>query len=214
MKSIKRIAAILFISLLSSQAYSQISIGGQVSYLNLFGGSGLKNFGLGVKGDYALNDETVLSGGVNYYLPSTYSDFTYGTANSSQTSPTQIEIDVEYKVSFIHLYFGGRRYFVGDYEDDFGFYGLAEVGLLMAPVTTTLGEYDESRYNTSIEDGAKETLINFTLNLGVGVEKELDFGYIFGDLKLNLPANQANGQYVPVEIPTSLSVNAGVRVPF
>ena len=214
MKSVKQIIAILFISFLSSQAYSQISVGGQVSYLNVFGGTGLKSFGFGVKGDYALDDETVLSLGGNYYLPSTYSEFTYATAYSNFTTPSQVEVDVEYKVSFIHVYFGGRRYFVGDYEDDFGIYGLAEVGLLMAPVTTTLGEYDESQYYTTVQDGAKETLVNFTLNIGAGVEKELDFGYIFGDLKLNLPANQANGEYVPVEIPTSVSVNAGVRFPF
>lgn len=212
MNSLKLIATALFITILSSQAYSQLSLGGQVSYLNLFGGTGLKSFGVGVKGDYAIDDKTVLSGGLNFYLPSTLTEGAYANAFSNQTSPSQIVIDTENKISFIHLYFGGKRYFVGDYEDDFGFYGLAEIGILLAPTTTTLEEFDESKYYSTVEEG-RETLSNFTINFGAGVEKEIDFGYIFLDLKLNLPANQANGQAVAVEIPFSASINAGVRIP-
>lgn len=213
MKSIKQIITIVFLSLLSSQAYSQISVGGQASYLNLFGDIGLKNFGFGIKGEYAIKDKIVISGGVNYYLASKYSEITFANAIDGQTSPSQIEVDVEQKVSFIQLYFGGKRYFVGDYEADFGLYGLAEAGYLVVPITTSLGNFDNTLYSTFEEDGAKQTLTNFTLNFGFGLEKNLEFGYLFADLKLNLPANQVNGQTVAIEIPTSASINVGVRIP-
>jgi hypothetical protein len=213
MKSIKQIIAILFISFISSQAYSQFSLGGQVSFLNLFGGTGLKNFGLGVKGEYAQSEKTILYGGINYFLASKYSDMTYANALSSLTSPSQIEVDVEYKVSFFHIYVGAKRYFIGDYEEDFCFYGFAEAGLLMAPVLTTLSGYDKSLYSATAVDGSKETLTNFTLGFGPGIEKKFDFGYIFSDIKLTLPANQANGETVEVQIPASFGINVGVRIP-
>lgn len=213
MKSLKLIVSVLFITLLSSQAYSQLSLGGQVSYLNLFGGTGIKSFGIGIKGDYALDDRTVLTGGFNYYLPSKFSNEVYGNAYSSETSPSQIIIESENKISFMHIYFGAKRYFVGDYEDDFGFYGLAEVGILLAPTSTTLEDFNENKYYSTVDADQRETLSNFTINFGVGVEKDIDFGYLFADLKLNLPANQANGQAVAVDIPFSASINLGVRIP-
>lgn len=214
MKSIKKIAFILFLSVLSSQVYSQISIGGQASFFNLFGGSGLKNIGLGFKGEYAQSEKTVFLGGINYYIPSKFSRTTYGYAFNSMTSPQQVDIDVEYKVSFTHIYIGVKRYFAGDYEDDFGFYGLAEAGLLLAPTATTLGNYNKSLYYTVVEDGKKEVLGNFTINFGLGFEKSVGSIYIFSDVKLNLPANRSGDVEVDFDIPTSLSVNAGVRVPF
>ena len=205
---------ILCIILFSIQAYGQISVGGNISYLNVFGGTGLKNIGVGFKGDYAMDERTVFSGGLNYFLPSKYSSSNYGTSYSSQTSPNQIDINVDYKISFIQLYIGGRRYFAGDYEDDFGFYGLAELGLLMSPVTAQVEKFDNTLYYTNVKDGDKETLSNFTVNFGIGIEKNMDFGYLFGDMKFIIPANQVNGQTVSIQIPASLSLNAGVRIPF
>lgn len=136
MKSIKQILFVAIITLLSSQAIAQFSAGGQVSYLNLFGGTGIKSLGFGLKGEYGYSDNTVITGGVNYFLGSKFSETTYGNAASNQTSPSQIEVDLEYKITFIHLYVGAKRYFVGEYEDDFGLYGIGEAGYMVAPIGT------------------------------------------------------------------------------
>jgi len=210
----KQISIILLVLLLSSEAYSQISIGGQVSYLNLLGGSSLKNFGIGLKGDYAINDKTLVTGGASYFLGSTYSTTTYGNAYSSTTVPSRITLNVDYKVSFIQLFIGGKRYFVGDCEDDFGFYGLGELGLVLAPISTTISDYDSDLYDAGVTEGSSETLLNFTIGFGLGIEKEFGFGYVFADLKLNLPANKVNESTVEIQIPAFMTINAGVRIPF
>lgn len=199
----------------SAEADAQFSMDGMVSFQNMFGGSGLKNFGLGIKAEYALGDKTVITGGFKYYLPSNFEDYTYGYAYSSQTNPSQIEIETKTGVSFLHLTFGGKRYFVGDYEDNFGLYGIGEAGMLFAPVKTTItGNFDPELYYTTFEDGEKETLSNFTIGFGLGFDIDLDFGYLFTDLKLNLPANQVNGQTVSISIPPAVAIDAGIRIPF
>ncbi len=57
-------------------------------------------------------------------------------------------------------------------------------------------------------------MTQLTIDLGVGVEKELGFGYLFSGLKFNLPANKQGDQIVTVNIPASISFNFGVRIPF
>ncbi len=213
MKTMKKIVIVLFVTFLSIQVNAQISLGGQASFIHLFGKTGINTFGIGVKGDYAKSEKIVITAGFNYFIPSTYSDYTYGNSFSSMTSPSQIDVDVDYKVSLYHVFVGGKYYLVNDCEDDFGLYGIAEAGLMMGAVTTTLGDFNDNLYYTSMDDGAKESLSNFTLDIGIGGEFDLDFGYLFADLKLLLPVNTVDGQTVEVEIPASVSLSVGVRIP-
>lgn len=213
MKTIKILIVIIITGFITQNSYSQLSIGGQLSYLKLFGGTGLNGKGIGLKGDFAMNEKTIITGGFNYYKGNTYSGDVYGNALSSDISPNQILIPVEYKLSFMHIYGGVKRYFAGDCEEDFGFYGIVEAGLLMAPMVTKVGSYDSKNYYTSVTDGEKETFSNLTINPGIGIEQNVGFGYLYADLKLNLPANNANGVEVEIQIPTSVSVNLGVRIP-
>jgi hypothetical protein len=82
----------------------------------------------------------------------------------------------------------------------------------MASVSTTYEDYDANLYN--VYKSSSETVMQWTINFGIGAEKNLDFGYIFGDFMLNLPANNVNGIDVAIDIPTSISLNVGVRIPF
>jgi hypothetical protein len=119
-----------------------------------------------------------------------------------------------YKIKFANLTIGAKRYFVGDYESDFGFYGFIDLGLMLAPATTEVGTYDSDLYYTTVTDGEFELLSSWIIGPGLGLEKDFDFGYIFADLKFNLPATSANGVAVDIDIPASFMVNAGVRIPF
>ena len=215
MKKVLNASALLLAVLFSASAQSQFSIGGQASFQKLFGGTGLNNFGLGIKGEYAFGDKTTMFGGFNYYFASKYDESRYAYAYSSLTTPQQIEFATEVKINFMHIGIGAKRYFVGDYEDSFGFYGLLEAGYLIAPVKENFVEtFDQTEYYTTIEDGEKEMLSNFTIGGGIGAEFDLDFGYLFIDAMLRLPANQVNGSFVSIQIPAGAVFNAGVRVPF
>lgn len=210
----KKILPVLLISLLSTQVYSQISLGGGLSSLHLIDENSTQTYGLGFKVDYALTDLIVLYGGSNYYFQSSHTEFYYGNAVDNQTSPRQIIIEVETTISFIQFFAGAKRYILGDYEGGFGIYGLAEAGFLLAPLSVTVEDYDRSIYHTGEEEGGSQTLARFAINLGGGAEKEFDFGYLFCDLKFIIPYTGEDGIIKPNEIPLSASASVGLRVPF
>ena len=195
-----------------SNTNAQISGGAQLSYLKLFGGTGISSLGLGLKGEYAASEKVAYLGGFNYYFPENEKYTTIANASSSDLDPNHVDVDYEQKFNFIHIYVGAKYYFAGETAGSFGVYGLGEAGYLFAPFTTTVGDVP-SGYHTSLEDGT-ENVGNLTINFGIGGEGNIGFGYLFGDVKLNLPANQANGVEVAINIPASASFNAGVRVPF
>jgi hypothetical protein len=118
MKLSKQIATMALVTLFSFQAYSQLSVGGQLSYLKLLGGVSISNIGIGVKGNYGISEKNVTTFGFNYYLADKNSYTTVGDAYESSTTPQYVDVNAEDKVSFIQLYGGAKRYFVGEYEED------------------------------------------------------------------------------------------------
>lgn len=214
MKTFKLFFASLIFSLLSLQANCQLSLGANASYLNLIGNFNLSSYGLGIKADYAVDDENIVTGGFNYYLPITFNDQITGLSYSSAVNPFQIDIDAAYNISFYNLYLGGKRYFVGDTYYDFGIYVLGEIGMVIAPYTVELGEYDRDLYSTEYDDSNSDFLANFTLNLGLGGEYDFNFAFLFADVKFNIPSNlNAAGDVIAVEIPYSFSIFTGLRFP-
>lgn len=216
MKKIKLFTLSLLLVCLSGLAYSQISVAPQASFVNFFGGTEIRSFGLGIKGEYATSDRFVPYGGVNFYFPNKSEGYATAVANDFNTTPSYIDVATSEKLSFIHLMFGAKFYFVGDYEDDFNFYGFGEAGYLLARYTEELtGNYDRQKYTLEESSyGETESFGNFTIAFGLGIEKDLDFGYLFFDTKLILPANNVNGQVVDISIPASIGLNAGLRFPF
>jgi hypothetical protein len=41
----------------------------------------------------------------------------------------------------------------------------------------------------------------------------MNFGYLFSDLKVNIPANTFGGESISFNIPSSVQIKAGVRFP-
>jgi len=207
----KRIVLVMVIALSTGFSYSQMSIGGQVTYLKAFGFGSAP--GVGAKFDFAQTDRMVFTGGINYYLPITLEESTYVHASSSLTSPSSLRIASEERASFIQFQVGVRYYFTGDYESSFGFYGLAGASVLVIPWSSTItGEYDKLLYSGPADQS--ELMTGLTVNLGLGIEKEFDFGYIFAEAALNLKATSANGQAIEQPIPNSGALNLGLRYPF
>ena len=209
---IKKTITMLFIACLSTSAFAQFSLGAQFSYVKFFGGSEVKNSGLGLQGQYGLSEDKVVYGGFNLYKAYEQKGSFSAQASSNQTSPSTIDVDFTNKIPLTNVYIGFKKYFVGEYDDEnFGFYGLLEMGYMGSKYTYDLDDYDDVAYNLTVED---ETVSNFMITLGTGIEKGFDFGYLFSDLKLNIPANQENGEAVEVEIPASFSFNLGYRKMF
>ena len=210
----KQTITFIFAVFFLTQGISQFSIGGQASYLTLTGSADISNIGFGLRVEKVFDEKTVMQGGANYFLPSTFSDNAVATASNSDTEPSQIDLDLQYELSFIYIYFGGKRYLVGGSDESFSFYIEAEAGILMAPSTTILGDYDENLYQTFIQDGDTETLANWTIGGGLGIEKAVGFGYLYTSAKIIVPATETNGVSVTYDIPTSYMITAGIRVPF
>lgn len=127
---------------------------------------------------------------------------TTANAKNNSTSPNQIEVSDETKISMFHVAVGYKRYFVGEIDDDFNFYGGLSVGLLLAPSTYTItGEYDTDNYGVVVANydpsipGTQETLGNFTMAGAVGIEKEIQRDFYFTvETGLVLPATGMNSQ--------------------
>lgn len=198
-------------------SFGQLSLGGHTSFLKVFGGSTLKHFGLGINADFApSSDKLVFTGDLNYYLPNSFTDYTYAYSFEQEGlgGPVEtIEIDYIEKVSFFNLNAGVKYYLIGDWEDNFGLYGLGQLGLFMAPYKTEIGEFDETTYYTNTSE-SREILSSLTINVGIGFDVDLDFGYLFANTKLNLPANTVNGNAVEFAIPATFAAHLGMRFPF
>lgn len=182
-------------------SYAQMSFGGGLSHNYVF--AGLTNIGIDLRGEWAPDEDySTFTGNVSFFLPSKIEGTTYANAFSSTTSPSQIEVADEFKVSMIHLAVGYKRYFKGEMDDDFNFYGALSVGLLVAPTTYKItGEYDSDKYGVSVTNydpsipGSKETLGNFTMGGAIGIEKELQRDFYFtAETGLVLPATGYNSR--------------------
>ncbi len=212
------ISFLLILFLNSYETMAQLSISPYASYTRL----SANFFGVGGKGEFILSlgkkghgggkgrggAKTVSYGNVMIAFGSqSGSDYAY--AFSSTTTPQEVDITSKSKMTIFHIIFGEKRYFGGDYKDG-GFYGFLEVGLMIIPVKTTYGSFDQSKYYTT--GGGSDSFSNFIIGGGLGYEAKINKTQkFFGEAKINLPANQVNGQAVDVEIGVSIGLNVGMR---
>ena len=191
-----------------------IGVGGQVSVLKLFGGNPTL-IGFGVNGLLSLDGEkNAFFGDFSYYLPGTQTSTDYAYAHSSLTYPSQMTIDVKTKISGMGLRVGFRRYFINEVSDEgFKIYMQAAAGVLLFKGSSVASGYDSELYYTTIEP--ESTATGFTIGGGFGGEYSLASKLnIFAEANMNVPANQANGEAIEVEIPFSAQMLIGARFHF
>ena len=194
------------ITFLCSESFAQISVGAQGSYLSI-GSESITSPGLGIRGEYGISEKAAFTGSVNYYFGIT-ENLSFNATGSSD----QISVPVTHDLSFLHLSLGAKYYVAGSYDSEFGLYGMFGLGYMIAPSKLTYSDFDRTEYSLDNELG-DENLSNFTINLGVGVEKSFDTFAIFAEGRVALPANEQNGVAIEFDIPASTSLQLGVRVP-
>lgn len=207
---IKALLLSVAITTLSFPAVAQLSVGGHLSHLNMF--EGAPSFvGFGLRAGYTQNEKMEFHGGINTFLSKTeeFSQTAFEIAGGGFGET--INVPVENTIRPTMFYVGFKYYFVGDAEESFGVYALAQGGYIRLSNAYDYS-FDESVYewSSSLEDGS---LSNFIINLGVGFELDLDFAYLYAEPKFNLAATEVGGQAVAREVPNSLQLNIGLRIP-
>lgn len=218
MKNFNKISLVILFLILANPAFCQINLDGfsfsaHGSYIMVGGGTEINNMGGGVKLSYALEENMVAYLGYNHYLPSNHDTYVYGYPTNQEISQREIRIDAVEQIALQQFVIGAKYYLLGDYEAIGGLYGLAEMGYLRAPTRTHFSPYDQENYKPRQKDGFSASYTSYNINIGLGGEVDLIFGYLFGEAKLNLPANRAGNQNVVSEIPASVSFNGGIRFP-
>lgn len=188
----------------------KMMLGQSASYLQLGGGYGIKNKGVGLTFEIDLNHrkkKQVLNVGYHHYFAYNR-DFVeeIGALNNGEPD---LDLKFTQSVSFRYLHISAKRYFIGNFKSTVGFYGAFGGGLMFAPIKYTIENYDKSRYEPfDLED---ELLSHVMLKLNLGLDVKFPFGLIFIEPNVNLPTNEHNGQPIVIEIPASLTFDLGVR---
>ncbi len=202
----KKTVLVLSLIALGTITNAQFAAGAQVNLSKFFGAPSF--IGLGANASYAIKDKLVARLSVNFGLPKTESNTSLAYALSSDNPVRSVNYTYEERLSLLGIWIDGQYFFTGDYEDG-GLYGLVGIGYTIAKSKFTVGPVDRTRYGIgNFEDGSTGQA---ALRLGAGYEHGLDFGNLFGELGLNLSANQQNGVTVATTLPSFFFVNVGFR---
>lgn len=145
----------------------------------------------------------------NMSLPITESTSVYTYPLSSNLS--QETIKAEETITFYYITAGAKYMLIGgDRRDVFGLYGFAEAGMIIASDKMELSESVPAGYYTSFTEG-KQTFANFTIGGGLGADIDFGAGKFWVDVFLALPATEANGVAVAVQIGGVAGIQAGVK---
>jgi hypothetical protein len=204
----KKLLLLGLVLLSARDTHAQFGLGGQLNYIT-FPSAKVSNFGLGANCSFLVGDDKPLRITANYSLPKTEDFTTYAYAFSSATDPQSVEVKAESKFSMINVwadyqYFFGR----GDWEDG-GFYGYLGIGLAVGISKIEPQGYNTTLYDANIE--SQETFTQWILRGGFGYDVQMDFGNLFFEAGLNLPANKVGESYVAIQMPLAIVGNVGLR---
>ena len=192
----------------------ELDLGASLFYNIYFGGTGLKMMGLAVVGEYGT--ENLVYRGLFYYsFPKSQSFTTTANAYSSITNPSSIQVTGKIKISLMTIAIDAKKIFGGKDYDEGGFYGCLGAGLSIASEKTTMDSFDKTNYNAHASED-KQSFSQFLIRGALGYDARLDFGVIFGEALLSVPANSYNsrdGYAGEVSIPASFGIHAGIRIP-
>ena len=203
---------ILLLTINPRDSKGQISVGGTLNYTKYLGGSTIKSAGIGLQGSYDVSDQLAVRFTFQYNFPAEMNEYTYVTAFSSATSPSQLEIPYSTTTNVMMFNFDGKKYFGNASVEDGGFYGLAGLGLALAKSKFETGSYDQSLYYSGF-DATSSNTSQFYLRLFLGYEYSLSKLKLFGESGLGLAANQVNEEEVEIQLPSYFNFNIGVRLP-
>ncbi|MBI3134819.1 MAG: hypothetical protein HYZ14_09130 [Bacteroidetes bacterium] len=196
-------------------ANAQLGGGARLGYDLYFGGSGIKTVALGGFGEWSKSDEVGIRFGLNYGLPNTVSDIYTAHALNNYSIPQSIQVDGDFKASFLHLYVDGKKYFGNSDYDDGGFYFTLGAGYTFA---MTQADYDYGIYSSDIytvtgmaNEEDKQFAAQIMVRAFLGYDYSLDFAHLFGEFGLSFPATDANGVAIPIELPPFVEFSAGIR---
>ena len=216
------IIIILLFSIYSQNSYCQWSLGSSVNYLNLLVNDGYSNFGLSVKAEKSL-----------FYVGFAYTTMESGErtvlADTSMIDAGQAQALSTYSIKSYKIFLGVKNYFVGDYDDDFGFYGLVDISYYYLPITKRIdGPIGSARYYYHILYGEnKERQVGFeesetsevlvTGGVGLGIEKKIKSVYLYSDAIIKMSVTSPNNNSPAGDGGSSMffpfEFNLGVRVP-
>lgn len=154
------VSGLLFLTNSNALAQDDFNIGAGLAYGSGvgFGGDFDNDLGLRVDGYYGLTPEVRIGGDFTFYLPKSDEQSFGGT--TVETTATVWELNLNGNYIFYN-------------EDEVLIYGLG--GINITGVSTEQSGGGTSQSNSDSEVG---------LNLGGGVEYTMDFGALFGELKL------------------------------
>ena len=208
---------------MSESSSAQWSIAPSISYLNLLVKDGYSNYGLSLKAEknmlyFGLGYNGKVIGERTVLVDTTVIGSGQGYALSA------------YSIKSYTLFLGVKNYFVGDYDEDFGFYGLVDIAYYYLPITKRLDGPKHARryyrhilYGTNkepdtefVEKSTSEVLL--TGGVGLGLEKKIKGMYIYSEIKIKMSVTGTNEQpgsatgggssmFFPMEI------NLGLRIP-
>ncbi len=169
---------------------SMLAVGGSMATMKIFESSFDDKFRIGLGANAWLNLST--SNAIN--------------ANLSYFFPTSQEVgDIKNTSSYFLINVHFQQFIVGDNSEDFGLYGLGGIGYIVNFNKTETPAYDISARYT-----------NINLDLGVGAQFNLNFGFLFAELqgslglmKYEIPLNPADG----VKVPSYINFRTGIKIP-
>lgn len=223
MKKHKFYLIIILLFLINSQnLYCQWSLGSSVNYLNLLVKDGYSNFGISVKAEKS-----------SFYFGFAYTATESGErtvlADTSAIDIGQAQALSTYSIKSYKIFLGIKEYFVGDYDEDFGFYGLVDISYYYLPIKKRIdGPIDSPRYyrhilygeNKALDEEFKESETSEVLitgGVGLGIEKKIKSIYLFSDALIKMSVTSPNNDSPAGDGGSSMffpfEFNLGVRLP-
>lgn len=214
---------IFFLLFASTPAKSQYSITGGLAY-NFFIGenSDFISIGSNIVGDYAFNNKNACLLNIEYFLPSSKDFIGNAKANSSSTIPQDVPVKYTHELTLFQISAGYKRYFIGDLEDLFNFYGTASLGVIFAPNNRKIDNSSFNRDNYSITDPIIDPFsINqfdifgyVTIATGIGTEIAItDDIFLTNEIKFCIPVSSfdVTGDSSDFDLGAQTRINIGIK---
>jgi hypothetical protein len=208
----KKTVLVLALSCLAFVSKAQLAIGASTGVNLFFAGVGAAPE-VGILGEYGFKGgKYAARAAFNFYFPKSQSSTVYATSLNSSNNIEQITVPVTQKLGVQSISIGAKMYFGDGSIEDGGLYVGAGACLFLASVKTTYGAYDNTNYSIPGATSGSASYSQVMLMGNFGYEKGFDFGNLFAEIQLYVPATKVNGQDVTeINIPASVGLAIGIN---